>query len=119
MLIKDENHILEWPTLIDFWMSDIEALVIGLGYFSKEIQRNSTWISNQPSDESFDWLSQLFHNLILFWKLMFKSQEVVAEDETEYYENGSDSDEKANEMVGVERKISREVFSYWGGEENL
>ena len=50
---------------------------------------------------------------------MFKSQEVVAEDETEYYENGSDSDEKANEMVGVERKISREVISYWGGEENL
>ena len=36
---------------------------------------------------------------------------MVAEDETEYYENGSDSDEKANEMVGVERKISREVFS--------
>ena len=35
---------------------------------------------------------------------------MVAEDETEYYENGSDSDEKANEMVGVERKISREVF---------
>ena len=37
---------------------------------------------------------------------------MVAEDETEYYENGSDSDEKANEMVGVERKISREVFSW-------
>ena len=54
---------------------------------------------------------------------------MVAEDETEYYENGSDSDEKANEMVGVERKISREVYSEifnlanwnfgWGGKEDL
>lgn len=34
-------------------------------------------------------------------------QEVVAEDETEF-ENGSDSDEKAHDMLGMERKISRE-----------
>ena len=39
------------------------------------------------------------------WYLMV--QEVVAEDETEF-ENGSDSDEKAHDMLGMERKISRE-----------